>query len=108
GNRLAGPRSCLRELRPLCDSVIVSACFCVLVSIVGAVIARGAVAPTISPIPDQITLEDEPILRVPFTIQDADTPLDQLQFLTVFTPFTASISPSTIVIGGAGSDRWFS
>ena len=65
-------------------------------------------APTISPIPDQITLEDEPILRVPFTIQDADTPLDQLQFLTVFTPFTASISPSTIVIGGAGSDRWFS
>ena len=97
-----GLRRCRAELRPLRDSVIVSACFCVLVSIVGAVIARGAVAPTISPIPDQITLEDEPILRVPFTIQDADTPALDPQTMLAKQPNRFRIRRAFLLINARG------
>src|SRR5438552_1176978 len=69
---------------------------------VAVVAGSAAIAPVISAIPDQVTYEDEPILHVPFTVWDADTPLEQLRFSTVFS-FT-----NNIVIGGTGSNRWLS
>src|SRR5205809_3743824 len=57
----------------------VAVLLCVFVSRFGGE-ARAAVAPVVSSIPDQVTDEDEPILHVPFTVWDADTPPDQLRF----------------------------
>lgn len=75
----------------------------------GVVSVQAALAPVISTIPDQITNEDEPILDVPFTVLDPDTPLDQLRFSTLFTfiPQKPS-SPGDIVIRGTGTNRWLS
>jgi uncharacterized repeat protein (TIGR01451 family) len=59
-------------------------------------------APTISSIPDQVTSEDERI-SIPFTIGDAETPLDALQVSGISSN---SVVPSTnIVFGGSGANR---
>ncbi|HYV26967.1 MAG TPA: FG-GAP-like repeat-containing protein, partial [Candidatus Eisenbacteria bacterium] len=83
---------------------------CVLLGILllGTVVGRAAVAPLISAIPDQVTFEDVPILRVPFTIWDADTPLEQLRLSTHTAYGSSSFVSGGIDIGGAGSNRWFS
>ena len=80
--------------------------FCALLLLCGGE-ARAAVAPIISAIPDQVTHEDEPILRVPFTVWDADSPLDRLRFFAFFSLNNIN-SADNIVIGGTGSNRWFS
>src|SRR5436190_6976644 len=58
--------------------------FCALLFLCGKE-ARAAVAPIISTIPDQVTHEDEPILRVPFTVWDLDSSLERLRFSTSFS-----------------------
>ena len=69
-----------------------------------------ALPPVISAIADQVTLEDQPILEVPFTVSDPDTPASQLLFSTSLS-FTNGFWPrdsSFILIGGSGTNRWFS
>src|ERR1041385_7972516 len=51
----------------------------VLLSLIGPA-AQAAEPPILSAIPDQVTTEDEPILQVPFTVSDADSPLEQLRW----------------------------
>jgi len=53
-----------------------AACVLLGLLLLGTAAGRAGVAPVISAIPDQVTFEDVPILRVPFTVWDADTPLD--------------------------------
>lgn len=61
-------------------------------------------APAISEIPPQTTLEDTPILDVPFTVSDADTPLDELKF-SVLSSNPTRIAPIGVVVKGSGENR---
>ena len=70
--------------------------------------AHAALAPVISAIPDQFTLEDEPILEVPFTVSDPDTTVSQLRFSTLFSFDGRNSSRDNIVITGTGTNRWLS
>src|SRR5437867_13441012 len=63
-----------RKTKCTLGTTTVVALLCALLSQLGGE-TRAAVAPIISSIPDQVTTEDEPILRVPFTVSDADSPL---------------------------------
>ena len=46
---------------------------------------------------------------MPFTVWDADSPLEELRFSTSFYLNNANfIRDTTIAIGGTGSNRWFS
>src|SRR6266700_334109 len=81
--------------------------FFAVLSMVGAGL-RAAEAPIISAIPDQVTTEDEPILQVPFTVSDADSPLEQLRFRTSFFFNDTHLGAGRIVLGGIGSNRWCS
>ena len=49
--------------------------------------------PAISTITDQVTDEDVPLIDIPFTVRDAESPLDQLRFSTKFL-FPGSVSSS--------------
>jgi hypothetical protein len=49
-------------------------------------------------------LEDTPILDVPFTVSDPDTPLDELKFSTLSSNPTL-IAPSGVVVKGTGANR---
>jgi hypothetical protein len=80
---------------------------CVLLSLIGAGV-QAAEPPILSAIPDQVTTEDQPILQVPFTVSDADSPLEQLRFRTSFFFNDTHLSAGRIVLGGTGSNRWCS
>ncbi|MBE7504367.1 MAG: tandem-95 repeat protein [Verrucomicrobiales bacterium] len=60
--------------------------------------------PQISEIPPQTTLEDTPILDVPVTVSDPDTPLDELTFSALSSNPTL-IAPSGVVVKGTGANR---
>src|SRR5437773_4144098 len=72
-----------------------------------AVHAQQNTPPTISAIPDQVTDEDVPLIAIPFTVRDAETPADQLRFSTQF-PFPGWLSRGSVVFGGNGTNRWLS
>lgn len=69
---------------------------------------RAAAPPWIAPIPDQVTSEDQPILHVPYTVSDPDSPVDRLTFLKDLSLSDTYVSPESLVLGGNGSNRWFS
>ena len=70
--------------------------------------AQRNTPPIISVIPDQATEEDVPILAIPFTVGDTETPPDQLKFSTTFDFGAGSVTRDSIVIGGSGTNRWLS
>jgi hypothetical protein len=67
----------------------------------------GGLIPTISDIPDQSVLPGRATPPVPFVINDAETPVDQL-VLTANSSNPALVSPDNIVFGGSGSNRTIS
>lgn len=64
--------------------------------------------PTISAIPDQMTAEDIPLIGIPFTVWDPETPPDQLRFSTQLFIEGGPRGSSSFVVGGFGTNRWFS
>ena len=89
-------------------ALMVLAVLCAFLPLFGACAARAAVAPIISAVPDQVANEDEPILDVPFTVWDPDTPVNQLRFSTFFSFNDRTSSRDNIVISGTGTNRWLS
>src|SRR6266566_5872807 len=87
---------------------MVLAVLCAFLPLFGACAARAAVAPIISAVPDQVANEYEPILDVPFTVWDPDTPVNQLRFSTFFSFNDRTSSRDNIVISGTGTNRWLS
>src|SRR5438045_1506308 len=57
---------------------------CLLLGAVQPVRAQQNTPPTISAIPDQVTEEDVPLIGIPFTVWDAETPPDQLRVSGTF------------------------
>src|SRR6266536_3847175 len=72
---------------------------CASLFLFGAALRAGE-PPIISAIPDQVTFEDLPILRVPFTVWDADTPLDQLRFSSGIQFASGGLRIDNIDFGG--------
>jgi probable HAF family extracellular repeat protein len=60
--------------------------------------------PTISGIPNQLVEENTASAALPFTITDAETPLDQLE-LTLASTDNTVLSPARIELGGSGANR---
>ncbi|MSU62580.1 MAG: hypothetical protein EXS31_09310 [Pedosphaera sp.] len=59
--------------------------------------------PTISKIPDQLTTRNRPTTSIPFTIGDAETPVDLLQLST--TSSNTKLVPETnVLLSGIGAD----
>ena len=81
---------------------------CLLLGAAHAVHAQQNTPPTISPIPDQVTDEDTPLIGIPFTVRDAQTPADQLRFSTKFLFPDGFLSSGSVVLGGNGTNRWLS
>src|SRR5262245_16892336 len=82
-----------------------------LTALVSGFLAAAAVvqaaAPSLSPIPDQVTWEDEPIREVPFTVSDPDTAVDLLRFVTSLSFNSQEQGPGDrIIVGGSGTNRW--
>ncbi|MFO0936976.1 MAG: FG-GAP-like repeat-containing protein [Gemmataceae bacterium] len=63
--------------------------------------------PTISNLPNQSTIVNVPILNIPFTIGDIETPASNL-VLSVSTSNPVLLPLSGIVLGGTGADRTIS
>src|SRR5205823_13336552 len=57
---------------------------------------------------DQVTDEDTPLIGIPFTVRDAQTPADQLRFSTKFLFPDGFLSSGSVVLGGNGTNRWLS
>src|SRR5207247_10735287 len=64
--------------------------------------------PNISASPDQVADEDTPLIGIPFTVRDAETPADQLRFSTKFLFPDGFLNSGSVVIGGNGTNRWLS
>lgn len=61
-------------------------------------------APYITPIANQITVSNVPTAAIPFTIGDAESPLDSLT-LTVASSNPTVLPTENIVLGGSGANR---
>jgi hypothetical protein len=61
-------------------------------------------APSISPVADQSTHEDQPTAAIPFTLADSDTPAEALT-LAGSSSNQALVPDSNIVFGGSGVNR---
>lgn len=61
-------------------------------------------APTISDVADQTTDEDQPIVEIPVTVGDAETPADDL-VVTASSDNPSLIPNDAIVVTGTGADR---
>jgi hypothetical protein len=63
-------------------------------------------SPTISSIANRTTPEDTPTAAIPFTVADADTPVDSL-IVTAVSSNTALVanSPASLTLGGSGGSR---
>src|SRR5213075_618975 len=70
--------------------------------------AQQNTPPSISVIPDQVTDEDAPLIGIPFTVRDAQTPADQLRFSTKFLFQNVVLSTESVILGGNGTNRWLS
>ncbi|MCP5527995.1 MAG: cadherin-like domain-containing protein [Verrucomicrobiales bacterium] len=66
-------------------------------------VVLASTAPTLSALGDQATDEDTP-LAVDFTLNDPDTPLDQVQFTFESSNLTL-LPPTRLAVTGAGQDR---
>jgi hypothetical protein len=60
--------------------------------------------PVISEIPTQTTYENAPILGIPFTVSDPDTPAAELEF-TIASSHPALVSPQGVVVRGVDTNR---
>jgi len=65
---------------------------------------RAALPPTLSPIPDQITDEDVPLLGLELTVDDADTPLNEVRVWAYAADLTL-VAPTGAVVSGVGRER---
>jgi uncharacterized repeat protein (TIGR01451 family) len=61
-------------------------------------------APLISSIADQTMIEDGPVLLVPFTVSDVETPAGNL-IVTAHSTNSALIPDANLVVGGSGTNR---
>ncbi|MCC2633016.1 MAG: putative outer membrane protein pmp20 precursor, partial [Ramlibacter sp.] len=61
-------------------------------------------SPTISVIPDQVTLEDTPTVSIAFVVGDAETAAADL-VVTVSSGDTALLAPGGMLLGGSGANR---
>jgi subtilisin-like proprotein convertase family protein len=71
---------------------------------VTTVAARGSAGPTISNIPDQATTVNTAMAAIPFTVNDADTPVNNLT-LSASSSNPALVPTNNIVFGGSGTNR---
>ncbi|MEM6526047.1 MAG: BspA family leucine-rich repeat surface protein, partial [Bacteroidota bacterium] len=71
---------------------------------ISATVATSNSAPTISPISDVVIDEDGSTGDVPFTINDAETNLDDL-IVTAFANDPNLVAPEGIILGGSGGSR---
>ena len=81
---------------------------CLLLGAAHAIHAQQNTPPSISAIPDQVTDEDTPLIGIPFTVRDAETPPDQLRLSTKFLFPDGFLSSGSVVFGGSGTNRWLS
>ncbi|MEJ5237293.1 MAG: reprolysin-like metallopeptidase [Limisphaera sp.] len=63
-----------------------------------------ALPPVLSQIPDQVTEEDVPLLGLGFTVEDSDTPLEQVRIWAHAADMTL-VAPTGIVVSGSGPQR---
>jgi len=75
-----------------------------------SLVAQANTPPVVSAIPDQITDEDVPILNIPFTVGDAETPADQLRLSTSFNDDQGAkvFGKDGVVAFGSGPNRLLS
>src|SRR5438445_2582475 len=82
--------------------------FLLLFAAVPPIRAQQNTPPIISAIPAQVTEEDTPLIGIPFTVWDVETPHEQLTFSTMLELPDGSISRDSMVVSGSGTNRQLS
>jgi hypothetical protein len=82
--------------------------FLFLCGAVSPIRAQQNTPPIISPIPAQVTEEDTPLIGIPFTVWDAETPPEQLTFSTMLGLPDGSFSRDRMFVSGSGTNRQLS
>jgi len=111
-NRFAHRRACFRH-EANCSlgtpRVLALRCaFLLQFGVIPQISAQQNTPPIISPIPAQVTEEDSPLIGIPFTVWDAETPADQLTFSTMLGLPDGSINSDSMFVSGIGTNRQLS
>ncbi len=89
-------------------SSLVSLWLGLLVAAMQALAVQPNTPPVISAIPDQFTNEDVPILNIPFTVWDAETPADKLRLEWTVVKPDGPLLHDNVVVSGTSTSRWLS